>query len=134
MQTFELYALIVFLLSYVGSALRAIVMPEQFRDSELEFYKSGKPGIFEIANFALTGAAFVLLVVHLVTETPHLYQILLYGMIILFDMMIPFHFMKFFRDRMVGTLKQKTAEQYRSSGLKRLGIAAVIVLLPLIYG
>lgn len=34
---------------------------------------------------------------------------------------------------MVSSLKQKTAEQYRSSGLKRLGIAAVMVLLPLVY-
>ncbi len=134
MQTLELFALIAFLTSYVGSALRAIATPEQYRTSEMEFYRSGKPGWFELVNFALTGMAFVLLVAHFILEIPRVSQILLYAMIILFDLMIPFHFMKFFRDRMVGTLKQKTAAQYRNSGLKRLAIAAAIILLPLIYG
>ncbi len=134
MQTFEFATMIVFLLMYLGSALRAIAAPEQYRDAELTFYKSGKPAVFELLSFILTGAAFALLIVHFVLEAPHVSQILLYAMVVLFDIMLPFHFMPFFRERMASSLKQKTAAQYRSSGMKRLAIGAAIVLLPLIYG
>ncbi len=134
MQTFELLALVAFLASYLLSALRAIATPEQYREREIEFYRSGKLGVFELATFVLTGLALGLLIVHFVLETPKISQILLYAMIIIFDVMMPFHFFPFFRNRMVSSLKQKTAAQYRSSGLKRLAIAAVIILIPLIYG
>ena len=133
MQTFDLLALVTFLLSYAGSALRAVAMPDSFRNAEIEFYRSGKPGVFELLTFGLNGLALAFLVIHFVMETAQWYHALMYAMIILFDLMTPFHFMPFFRDRMVSSLKQKTAEQYRSSGLKRLGIAAVMVLLPLVY-
>jgi hypothetical protein len=133
MQTFELLALVTFLTSYLLSALRAIATPEQYRDREIEFYRSGKPGVFELVSFVLTGLALGFLIVHFVLETPKISQLLLYGMIIIFDLMMPFHFFPFFRDRMASSLKQKTADQYRSSGLKRLAIAALIILLPLIY-
>jgi hypothetical protein len=134
MQTFELLATIVFLVMYAGSAVRAIIAPEQYRDSEIAFYKSGRPALFELTGFVLTGAAFVLLVLHLTLETPLISQLLLYGMVMLFALMLPFHFLPFFRERMASSLKQKSAEKYRGSGLKRLAIAAAIVLLPLIYG
>ncbi len=134
MQTFELATMIVFLIMYLGSALRAIMTPDQFRDAEIAFYKSGKPALFELLSFVLTVAAFVLLIMHFVLETAHLSQSLLYGMVILFDIMLPFHFMPFFRERMSSSLKKKTAAQYRSSGMKRLAIGAAIVLLPIIYG
>ena len=134
MQLFEFLTTLAFLTMYAGSALRAIIAPEAYRSAEIAFYKSGKPALFELAAFVLTGAAFVLLVIHFVTETPRVSQILLYGMVILFDIMLPFHFLPFFRERMASTLSVKTPEKYRSSGLTRLGIAALIVLFPLIYG
>lgn len=134
MQPFELLTTIVFLTMYAGSALRAIIAPEAYRAAEILFYKNGKPALFELAAFVLTGVAFLLLLVHFVIETPRVSQILLYGMVILFEVMLPFHFMPFFRERMASTLSAKTPAKYRSSGLTRLGIAALIVLLPLIYG
>ena len=134
MQTFELLTTAVFLIMYAGSALRAIIAPEHYRSAEVAFYKSGKPALFELLSFMLTGAAFVLLVMHFVLETPRVSQVLLYGMVILFDLMLPFHFMPFFRERMASSLQQKSAEKYRGSGLKRLAIAAAIVVIPLIYG
>jgi hypothetical protein len=134
MQTFELLTMVSFLAAYVAGALRAIVTPELFREREIEFYRSGRPGIFEIWTFSLQGLALGMLAAHFVLETPKVSQILLYGMVIVFDLMIPFHFLPFFRDRMASTLKQKTAVQYRSSGMKRLILAAGIILLPLIYG
>ncbi len=133
MQTFELLTMVAFLLMYLGSAFRAIVAPEAYRDAEIAFYKSGKPGVFEIASFALTSLAFILLIVHFVLETAAMGQIVLYAMVILFEIILPFHFMSFYRDRMVSTLGKKTAAEYRSSGMKRLAIGAVIILLPLIY-
>ncbi|MFZ1731890.1 MAG: hypothetical protein WBQ23_13305 [Bacteroidota bacterium] len=133
MQTFELATMITFLAMYVGSAMRAIAAPDQYRESEIAFYKTGKPAIFELLSFLLTGAAFVLLMLHFVMEKAHMSQALLYGMVILFDIMLPFHFTPFFRERMASSLKKKTASQYRSSGLKRLAISAVIILLPIIY-
>lgn len=133
MQTFELLTTIVFLLMYAGSALRAIIAPERYREAELAFYRSGKPALFELLGFVLTGAAFALLIVHFVVETPRLGQLLLYAMVIIFDIMLPFHFLPFFRERMAGSLKQKTPDQYRNSGYKRLAISAAIIILPLIY-
>ncbi|MBE0643624.1 MAG: hypothetical protein IH600_06055 [Bacteroidetes bacterium] len=134
MQTFELAAMIVFLVMYIGSALRAITAPEQYRSAEIAFYKSGKPAMFELLSFVLTGAAFALLILHFVLETARLSQIVLYAMIILFDVMLPLHFTPFFRDRMAGSLKQKTPAQYRNSGWKRMAIGAAIILIPIIYG
>ena len=134
MQTFEFATMVAFLIMYLGSAFRAIATPDQYRDAEIVFYKTGKPALFELLSFVLTGAAFVLLVMHFVLETAKVSQILLYAMVLLFDIMMPFHFMPFFRDRMAGSLKQKSASQYRNSGLKRLAIGAAIILLPMIYG
>ncbi|MDX9758122.1 MAG: hypothetical protein RBU27_03085 [Bacteroidota bacterium] len=134
MQLFELLTTIAFLTMYAGSALRAIIAPASYRAAEIAFYKSGKPALLELAAFVLTGVAFVFLLVHFIIEIPRVSQILLYGMVILFEIMLPFHFLPFFRDRMVSTLSVKTAEKYRSSGLTRLGIAALIILIPLIYG
>ena len=133
MQTFELLTMVAFLIMYLGSALRAITTPEQYRDAEVEFYKTGKPGVFELIGFIFTSLAFALLILHFVTETARLGQIVLYAMVILFEIIMPFHFMSFYRSRMVSSLKQKTPAEYRSSGLKRLAIGGVIVLLPLIY-
>ena len=133
MQTFELLTMAVFLLMYAGSALRAILAPDRYREAEVAFYKSGRPALFELIGFVLTGAAFALLIVHFVVETPRLGQALLYAMVILFDIMMPFHFLPFFRERMSSSLKKKTPAEYRSSGYKRLAIAAAIVLIPLIY-
>ena len=134
MQTFELLSMVAFLTMYLGSALRAIAMPEAYRQAELAFYKTGKPGVFELISFMLTSLAFVLLVVHFVMEPARLGQVVLYAMVILFEIIMPFHFMPFYRDRMVSSLGKKTAAEYRSSGMKRLGIGAIIILLPMIYG
>ena len=134
MQTFELATLLAFLVMYVGSALRAIVDPKGYRESEISFYRSGRPGLFELLTFGLTGVALAFLIIHFVLETARVSQILLYAMVILFSIMVPFHFMPFFRERMTSTLRQKTDAQYRSSGYKRLAIAAVMVVIPLIYG
>ena len=133
MQTFELLTMAVFLLMYAGSALRAILAPDRYREAEVAFYKSGRPALFELIGFVLTGAAFALLIVHFVVETPRLGQALLYAMVILFAIMMPFHFLPCFRERMSSSLKKKTPAEYRSSGYKRLAIAAAIVLIPLIY-
>ncbi|MBN1448232.1 MAG: hypothetical protein JXA28_09905 [Bacteroidetes bacterium] len=133
MQTFELLTMIAFLTMYMGSALRAIVAPGAYREAEIAFYNTGKPGIFEIFSFSLTSLALGTLVAHFVLETAHVGQIVLYAMVILFELILPFHFMPFYRDRMVRTLKNKTDADYRSSGYKRLAIGAVIILLPLIY-
>jgi hypothetical protein len=126
--------MIAFLVMYLGSALRAVAMPEQYRQAELEFYRTGKPGLFELIGFAFTSIAFALLIVHFVTETALIAQIVLYAFVIMFELIMPFHFMSFYRDRMASSLKKKTSAEYRSSGLKRIGIAALIILLPLIYG
>ena len=48
MQTFELLTMIAFLTMYLGSALRAIIAPESYRQAEINFYKTGKPGVFEL--------------------------------------------------------------------------------------
>ena len=133
MQTFELLTTVAFLLMYAGSALRAILAPERYREAEIAFYRSGKPAVFELLGFVLTGIAFVLLIIHFVVETPRIGQLLLYAMVIIFDIMLPFHFLPFFRERMSSSLKQKTPAQYRSSGYKRLAIAAAIIVLPYIY-
>lgn len=133
MQTFELLTMIAFLTMYLGSALRAIIAPGSYRQAEINFYRTGKPGVFELLSFALTSLALALLIVHFVLETAHLSQIVLYVMVILFEVILPFHFMPFYRDRMVKTLKNKSDSDYRNSGLKRLAIGAVIILLPLIY-
>lgn len=134
MQTFEFVTMIAFLVMYLGSAFRAIATPEQYRNAEITFYKTGKPTFFESFSFGLTGAAFVFLIIHFVTESARVSQTLLYAMVILFEIMMPFHFMPFFRERMSSSLKKKTPVQYRSSGLKRLAIGAAIILLPIIYG
>lgn len=133
MQNFEIATLIVFLTMYAGSALRAILDPKGYRESEIAFYRSGRPGTFELLTFLMTGAALALLIVHFVLETAKVSQVLLYAMVILFDLMIPFHFMPFFRERMASSLKQKSDAQYRSSGFKRLAIAAAIIIIPFIY-
>ncbi|PLX31545.1 MAG: hypothetical protein C0600_05610 [Ignavibacteria bacterium] len=133
MQTFELLTMIAFLIMYLGSALRAITMPDQYRDAEVEFYKTGKPGLFELVGFVFTSLAFALLIVHFVTEPARLGQVVLYAMVILFEIIMPFHFMSFYRSRMVSSLKNKTPADYKSSGLKRMAIGVVIILLPLIY-
>jgi len=133
MQTYEFLAMIVFLVMYLGSAVRAIIAPGAYREAEIAFYKSGKPGIFEQLSFILTSLALAFLVLHFVFETPRLGQIVLYAMVILFELILPFHFMPFYRDRMVRTLQNKSDADYRSSGYRRLVIGAVIVLLPLIY-
>ena len=134
MQTFELLTMIAFLTMYLGSAMRAIIAPAQYRESEIAFYKTGRPGAFELLSFVFTMLAFVFLIVHFVLETASLGQIVLYAMVILFEIILPFHFMPFYRDRMVRTLQRKTDSDYRNSGYKRLAIGAVIILLPLIYG
>ncbi len=133
MQTFELLTMTAFLIMYLGSALRAVITPEAYRDAEIAFYKSGKPGAFELLSFSFTTLAFMLLILHFVMETASVGQIVLYAMVILFEIILPFHFMPFYRDRMVSSLAKKTPAEYRSSGIKRFGIGAIIILLPLIY-
>ena len=133
MQTFELLTMTAFLIMYLGSALRAVITPEAYRDAEIAFYKSGKPGAFELLSFSFTTLAFMLLILHFVMETASVGQIVLYAMVILFEIILPFHFMPFYRDRMVSSLAKKTSAEYRSSGVKRFGIGAIIILLPLIY-
>lgn len=134
MQTFELLTMIAFLTMYLGSALRAIVSPADYRQAEIAFYKTGRPGAFELISFALTTLALAFLIIHFVLETASLGQILLYAMVILFELILPFHFMPFYRDRMMRTLQQKTDADYRNSGYKRLAIGTVIILLPLLFG
>lgn len=134
MQTFELLTMIAFLTMYLGSALRAIVAPSQYRQAEITFYKTGRPGVFELLSFTLTTLALIFLILHFILETASLGQIVLYAMVILFEVILPFHFMPFYRDRMVRTLHNKTDTDYRNSGFKRLAIGAVIIVLPLIYG
>jgi len=134
MQTFEFLTLIFFLLPYITGALRAILMPEQYRNAEIRFYQSGKPHVFQWFTFGFNGLALVFLILHFLLETAQAAQILLYAMVILYELMIPFHFMPFFRDRMVSSLKQKSNEKYRRSGLNHIGIAVVIILLPVLFG
>jgi hypothetical protein len=133
MQTIETIALAVFLLMYLMSAVRALTAPMAFREAELSFYKTGKPGPFLLANFVLGSLAFALVVVHLLFETPRIAEGILYFQVVMFEIVLPFHFMPFFRQRMVNTLGKKTADQYRSLGWKRIAIAVVMVAVPLLY-
>ena len=133
MQTFEASALILFVVSYLFGALRSYFTPEVYRQEELQFYKSGKPSTMLLVSFLLASAAFVMLIVHFILEDIRIGQLVLYYQVILFEIVFPFHFMPFFRDRMVKTLTKKTAADYRKHGLKRLAIAVVIIALPFIY-
>ncbi|MBR9977439.1 MAG: hypothetical protein KFH87_05070 [Bacteroidetes bacterium] len=134
MQTFELLTMVTFLTMYLGSAIRAIVAPDGYRAAEIAFYASGKPALFELAGFLLTGVAFVFLVLHFILEPVQLAQSLLYALVLLITLMMPFHFIRFYRERMTHSLKKKSSAAYRSSGVKRIVIGAAIVLLPYIYG
>ena len=80
MQTFELLTMTAFLIMYLGSALHAVITPEAYRDAEIAFYKSGKPGAFELLSFSFTTLAFMLLILHFVMETASVGQIVLYAM------------------------------------------------------
>ena len=133
MQPIATLALAVFLLMYLMSAIRALVSPASFREAELQFYKTGHPGFFILATFSLGSLSFALVVVHLIFETINPGQAILYFQVVLFEIVMPFHFMPFFRQRMVSTLGQKSQAQYRSLGWKRIAISTAMIALPLIY-
>ncbi|MBL0176449.1 MAG: hypothetical protein IPP94_14495 [Ignavibacteria bacterium] len=132
MQKFETLSLILFLCAYLLTAIRAIATPAQYKEAELRFYKTGKPGSFDLLFFALSSAAFAMLLVHFITEVPKLGQLVLYVQIIMTELTIPLNFISFLRDRTKNTLNKKTSADYRNAGLRKFAIAAVMLILPFV--
>lgn len=132
MQPLETTALILFLLSYSFSGSYAIIAPDRYRNSEIDFYRSGKPGWQELLVFIPALAAFPVVLLHLIFEVPRLSEAILYGQVVLFVIAMPFHFQAVFRSKMVSTLQKKTDADYRKSGKRKLLIGAVMIALPLV--
>ena len=132
MQPFELATFLTFISSYLVAASRAIFTPLDYRDAEIRFYQSGRPGGLELATFVLGGAAFAVMLAHFIFEHARLGEIVLYAQVSLFVLVLPFHFMPFLRKRMVSTLSRKSRVDYTHSGFKKIFIALVMVLLPVI--
>jgi hypothetical protein len=130
MQKFETLTLVVFLVPYLLTAIRAITMPAQYKEAEIQFYKTGKPALFDLLFFVLSSAAFVLLVMHFSTEKARMAQLVLYVLVIMTEATIPLTFFPFLRERTKSTLKRKTTVDYRNAGLRKLAIATVMVALP----
>ncbi|MDH7515393.1 MAG: hypothetical protein QHI48_05945 [Bacteroidota bacterium] len=134
MQPFELATLVLFLASYLLPAVRAILRPVSFREAEIVFYKTGKPRLFEILVWVLIGASVVTLIIHFAVEKPRVGQLLLYVMVLMFALVVPLNFVPFLRTRTQKTLNEKSAADYRASGIRKIAVAALIVLLPFIIG
>jgi hypothetical protein len=132
MQKYETLTLVVFLVPYLLTAGRAIAMPAQYKEAEIQFYKTGKPALFDLLFFVLSTAAFALLVMHFSTETPRMAQLVLYVLVIMTEATIPLLFFPFLRERTKSTLNRKTTGDYRNAGLRKVAIAAVMIALPLI--
>ncbi len=132
MQTFEFFALVFFLHAYLLQALRSIAYPVKYREAEIRFYKTGKPGLFEYTVWGFIAAALAALLAHFITEQPRIGQLLLYIQTLMFALSAPLNFIPFLRTRTKNTLNAKSASDYRSSGLRRLLIAAIMIILPLI--
>ena len=98
----------------------------------MRFYTTGKAGPFELLIFFLSFASFVLLVIHLTKEQPKIGQLLLYVQVIMFTATIPLNFIPFLRKRTKNTLSRKSTANYRTSGLGKLALAALTVLVPFI--
>lgn len=122
----------VFVLSYLIASARGLTAPGEYRDAEVEFYRTGKPGGLLIMLFLLNELAFVIAVVHAVTEGVVLGFGLMYAMTAMQSLLLPFHFLPFFRSRMVTSLRLKTESEYRSAALKKLIIAGGMVLFPFV--
>lgn len=132
MQPFETTALCLFLLSYLFSGLYAIFVPDRYRNSEIGFYRSGKPAWQELLVFIPALAAFPVVILHLIFETPKWSEAILYVQVTLFIIAMPFHFQSIFRSKMVSTLQKKTDADYRKSGKRKLLIGAIMIAFPLI--
>jgi hypothetical protein len=132
MQPFEIATLSLFLFSYLYTAARSIATPEQYRVSEVEFYKTGKQHWLDKAMFGVGAASFLTLMLHFVLESFRVGQLLLYGQVILFIVVLPMHYIDIARKRMSRTLGTKSNANYRASGWKKVAIAAIMIALPLI--
>jgi hypothetical protein len=134
MQPIEQFALIAFLFSSFYQAARAIAAPDAYREEEVRFYKTGKPGVTEVVTFGVGEIAFILTLLHVILETPKLGQALLYAQVLLFTVMLPLHFMPFMRNRMSRTLGAKSNADYRRSGMIKVVVGAVMIALPFVVG
>jgi hypothetical protein len=132
MQPLELATLVLFLASYLFTALRAVLAPDAYRASEVRFYKERKKGWDILLPFALGALALPVLIAHFVLETARVAELILYVQVMLSVVVMPMHFMPFMRGRMTRTLSGKSNSDYRRSGLLKMLIAAVMVALPLL--
>lgn len=133
MQPLELATLVIFLASYLFTALRAVLAPEGYRASEVRFYKEGRKAWDVMLPFALGALALPLLVAHFILETARIAELVLYVQVMLSVVVLPMHFMPFMRGRMTRTLSGKSNSDYRRSGLLKILVAAAMVALPLLF-
>lgn len=132
MQPLELTGLILFLISYLYAGFRALLTPEGYREEEIRFYTKGGMKADEYIVFGFGLLAFIVVIFHAILEGPRMGQILLYGQVVMFVLVLPFHFMSLFRGRMSSTLKKKTDKEYKSAGTRKIIVSALMILAPII--
>lgn len=133
MQPFETLTLVLFLLQYLYTAVRSIATPDQYRAAEVAFYKTGKASVPDAVMMAGGAASFLTFLGHLMFEAPYPGQLLLYGQVVMFAVVLPLHFLAITQKRMSKTLGAKSNSDYRNSGYKKIAIAVVMVALPVIF-
>ena len=131
-QPLEITGLVLFLISYMYSGFRALITPTGYREEELRFYGKGGMKFDEIVVFGAGAASFVVVLLHVIFETPRVGEILLYGQVILFVMVLPFHFLSLFRGRMASTLKKKSDKDYKNAGLRKIVVSGLMILAAVI--
>ncbi len=132
MQPVETAALVLFLISYFYSGVRALLTPAGYREEEVRFYSGGGMKFDEYIVFGTGALSFAAVIVHLILETPKVGEIILYGQVAMFVLVLPFHFIGLFKARMVATLKKKTDSAYRNAGLLKLIVGAAMIAAPFI--
>lgn len=132
MQPLEFTGLVLFLVSYLYSGFRALVTPEGYREEELRFYTKGGMKTDEIIVFGAGALSFIIVILHAFFETLRIGEILLYAQVIMFVIILPFHFMDLFRGRMVSTLKKKTDKDYKNAGFRKVVISGLMILAAVI--
>lgn len=131
-QPLEITGLVLFLISYLYSGFRAMLTPAGYREEELRFYGKGGMKFDEYLVFGAGLAAFFVVLLHVIFETPRVGELLLYGQVVLFIITLPFHYMDLFRGRMASTLKKKTDRDYKNAGFRKIVVSAFMILAPII--
>jgi hypothetical protein len=128
MQPLEITGLVLFLVSYLYSGFRALLTPEGYREEELRFYSKGGMRMDEIIVFGAGALSFLVVILHAFFETLRVGEILLYAQVILFVIVLPFHFMDLYRGRMVSTLKKKSDKDYKNAGFRKVVVSGLMIL------